>query len=137
MFSCFRRNSRVAGGHAPDLNDSLRILSRSAAALVCLDMDPLVESAEIAVPGAHQRREFLTPFDLLAPALDHGWNRAGRVRLRANLVEVAVGVVVGERWREWRGQKNLRLLVDDELADIRRPALGLACGRARLLAMGE
>jgi hypothetical protein len=46
-------------------------------------------------------------------------------------------MVFGERGRERRRIEYLRLLVDDELADVRRPAFGLGRSRCARLSYGQ
>src|SRR5262250_121714 len=77
----------------------------------------LVESAELARPARGQRRELLADRHRFAPRLEHRRQITGRVGVDAHLVEVAgAEVTAAERLHERRGNHDVGLLLDDQIA---------------------
>src|SRR5258708_22630685 len=74
--------------------------------------------------GEDQRRQFQALTDLGAPTIDLARDAARLQRVDADLVKPAE-LARFEFRRERRRQKDLALLADDKLADIRRPAFEL------------
>jgi hypothetical protein len=74
---------------------------------------PVVEPAELGVPGAHQRRKLDALGDMRAPAVDHPGDAARLEGVDADLVEVAELARLECR-RERRREIDVALQLDFE-----------------------
>src|SRR5271165_509937 len=119
-------NARLAAARRPDalVAGTFADCEALGGVLVGPDVAPAVEPAEFGIPGAGQGRQFDALGDLGAPAVDHAGNAARLQRVGADFVEVAELARLELR-RERRRQEDLALLLGDEFADVRRPALEL------------
>src|ERR1700687_3995606 len=126
MFSCFTVTPGCPAARRPAAFVAGTFADRAALGgiLVSPDVAPAIEPAEFGIPGAGQRRQFDALGDLGAPAVDDAGNAARLQRVGSDLVEVAELARLELR-RERRRQEDLALLIGDEFADVRRPALEL------------
>src|SRR4051794_22094140 len=94
--------------------------------LVGPDVAPQIQVAEFGMAGEGERRQLRAFADLAGPALDLLRDRTGAHRVDADFVQAAE-LARFELWREWRRDKDLALLLDDEFARVRRPSIKLQC----------
>src|SRR4051812_18873804 len=122
----FEHAARRAATRRPD---SLALRPRAhreafGGVLVGPDVAPQVQVTEFGMAGEGERRELGAFVDLARPALDLLRDRARTHRVDADLVETAE-LARFELRRERRRDIDLALLLDDELARVRRPAFEL------------